>query len=100
MQNIDKDFLIQIWIGAVERIGNDFNTKSLYVGVHLDEYFLSNLGKNINHVINKVSSANFALNQLKKILPLNITKTIYNSLVKPHIEYSLIPWGKANCGEI
>ena len=44
-----------------------------------------------------MSSANFALNQLKKILPLNIRKTIYNSLVKPHIEYSIISWGNANC---
>lgn len=96
MQNVDQDFLIKIGDQSVERIGNDCNTKSFkFVGVHLDEYLTWE--KHVNHVINKVSSANFALNQLKKILPLNIRKTIYNSLVKPHIEYSIITWGNANC---
>ena len=96
MQNVDQDFFIKIGDQKVERIGNECNTKSFkFVGVHLDEYV--SWDKHINHVINKVSSANFALNQLKKILPLNIRKTIYNSLVKPHIEYSIISWGNANC---
>ena len=31
---------------------------------------------------------------------LNIRKTIYNSLVKQHIEYSIITWGNANCDGI
>ena len=96
MQNVDQDFLIKIGDQEVERIGNDCNIKSFkFVGVYLDEYITWD--KHVNHVINKVSSANFALNQLKKILPLNIRKTIYNSLVKPHIEYSIITWGNANC---
>jgi len=96
MQNVDQDFSIKIGDQEVERIGNDCNIKSFkFVGVHLDEYITWD--KHVNHVINKVSSANFALNQLKKILPLNIRKTIYNSLVKPHIEYSIITWGNANC---
>ena len=99
MQNVNQDFLIKIGDQSIERIGNDCNTKSFkFVGVHLDEHLTWE--KHINQVINKVSSANFALNQLKKILPLNIRKTIYNSLVKPHIEYSIITWGNANCDGI
>ena len=96
MQNGNQDFLIKIGDQSVERIGNAFNTKSFKsVVVHLDEHLT--WGKNINHLINKVSSANFALNQLKQILLLNIRKTIYNSLVKRHIGYSIITWGNANC---
>ena len=65
MQNVDQDFLIKIGDQSVERIGNDCNTKSFkFVGVHLDEYLTWE--KHVNHVINKVSSANFALNQSKK----------------------------------
>ena len=92
MQNIDPDFSIKIGNQNVERIGNNCSTKSFkFVGVHLDEYVTWE--HHINHVINKVSSANYALNQLKKILPINIIKSIYNSLVKPHLEYSIITWG-------
>ena len=96
MQNIDPDFSIKIGNQNVERIGNNCSTKSFkFVGVHLDEYLTWE--HHINHVINKVSSANYALNQLKKILPINIRKTIYNSLVKPHLEYSIITWGHSKC---
>ena len=71
MQNVNQDFLIQIGDQSVERIGNDCNTKSFkFFGVHLDEHLTWE--KHINQVINKISSANFALNQLKKILLLNI----------------------------
>jgi len=40
-----------------------------------------------------VSSANFALNRTKNILPVNVRKLIYNSLVKSHIEYGIIAYG-------
>ncbi len=46
-----------------------------FVGVHFDEFVAWEHHMNSN--INKVSSANYELNQLKKF-----RKTIYNSLVK------------------
>ena len=96
MTNITPEFRIAIGDREVERIGNDCNQKSFkFVGVHLDENM--SWEHHINHVINKISSSNFALNQLKKFVPTNIRKTIYNSLVKPHIEYAIISWGNSKC---
>jgi len=33
------------------------------------------------------------LSQIKNILPLNIRLLVYNSLVRPHIEYGIVTWG-------
>jgi hypothetical protein len=96
MANIPETFKLSIGGREVERIGNNCDTKSFkFVGVHLDEFLTWE--HHINHVINKISSSNFALNQIKKIVPRNIRKTVYNSLVKPHLEYSIIAWGNSNC---
>jgi len=96
MANLKPDFKITIGDKEVERIGNNCKSKSFkFVGVHLDENM--SWDHHINHVINKISSSNFALNQLKKIVPINIRKTVYNSLVKPHLEYAIISWGNSKC---
>ena len=34
------------------------------------------------------------MKQLKHFLPANIMKTLYNSLILPHISYGIILWGK------
>ena len=40
----------------------------------------------------------FALSQIKNILPLNIRLLVYNALVRPHIEYGIVTWGRVkNC---
>ena len=96
MANVNPEFKITIGDREVERIGNDCNLKSFkFVGVHLDENM--SWEHHINHVINKISSSNYALNQLKKFVPISIRKTIYNSLVKPHIEYAITCWGNTKC---
>ena len=38
----------------------------------------------------------FALNQVKHIVPIDIRKTIYNTLIKSHIEYGCMIWGSAD----
>ena len=30
---------------------------------------------------------------MKNVLPLNIRLLVYNSLVRPHIEYGIVTWG-------
>ena len=45
------------------------------------------------NVLNKIASSNFALNQIKNILPLNIHLLVYNAVVRPHIEYGITTWG-------
>ena len=61
MANVNPEFKITIGDREVERIGNDCNLKSFkFVGVHLDENM--SWEHHINHVINKISSSNYALN--------------------------------------
>ena len=83
----------------IERIGNDFGTKSFkFVGISIDE--LLNWNQHINNVNNKISSALYALNQVKKILPMKTLKTIYNSILQPHLQYSVITWGNAKLKDL
>ena len=58
----------------------------------LDLNFL-NWDFQIEHISNKIASSIFALSQIKNILPLNIRLLVYNSLVRPHIEYGIVIWG-------
>ena len=99
MPKISNNFELLIDNTKLERVGKDFETKSFkFVGVHLDEFF--NWDYHINHVNNKISSAIYAINQVKKILSSDTLKTIYNSLFKPHIEYAIITWGLSNHKDI
>ena len=83
----------------LERVGHDCDDKFIkFVGIKLDEYLDWNI--HISHVCNKVSNGNFALNQCKNILPVDVRKLIYNSLVKSHIEYGILAWGKSSDGKI
>ena len=76
----------------IERIG--IGCKSQYfkfVGMKIDEHLTWEY--HIKHIENKVSSASFALNRTKNLLPANVRKLVYNSLVKSHIEYGIIAYG-------
>ena len=59
--------------------------------VGIDEFL--NWDYQIEHVLNKIASPIFALNQIKNILPLYIRLLVYNALERPHIEYGIITWG-------
>ena len=84
---------------SLERIGNNCkDTYFKFVGVRLDEFL--NWNQHVKHISLKISSANFVLNQAKKLLPLNIRMLIYNSLVKSHLEYGILAWGNAKSKEI
>ena len=62
-----------------------------FVGLKLEEFL--NWDFQIEHISNKIASSIFALSQIKNILPLNIRLLVYNSLVRPHIEYGIVTWG-------
>ena len=83
---------LHIGVEDIERIG--FGCRDEYfkfVGMKIDEFLTWEY--HIKHIENKVSSANFALNRTKYLLPANVRKIIYNSLVKSHIEYGIIAYG-------
>ena len=69
-----------------------------FVGFLLDE-FLS-WDTHIKRTASKLASGNYAIARAKNFLPLNIRKTIYNSLFKCHLDYGLIAWGGAQPGKL
>ena len=92
MPTIQENFKLFIGDSEIERIGSGLKTQCFkFVGVYLDETLSWNF--HINHINCQLASANYALNQVKNILPKNILKTIYAAMFKPHIEYSIVTWG-------
>ena len=76
----------------IERVGEGCKEETFkFVGLNLDEHL--SWQQHVNYVCKKVSSANFALNSVKNILPLRIRKLAYNSLVRSHIEYGILAYG-------
>ena len=68
----------------LERIGNDCKTKYYKVCDFIT------WDQHIDFVASKLSCSCYALNQVKHILPLHIRKTVYNSLVRSHLEYGIL----------
>ena len=91
---LDDNLSIKIGNEEVERIGQDCPTKSFkFVGIMIDEFLSWNY--HINHVANKISSSLYALRQVKNLLPVKIKKLLYNSMVKPHLDYGILVWGQS-----
>ena len=49
---------------------------------------------------NQVLKVNSVISRLKNTVPSNILKTIYNSLIYPHISYAIMAWGNISNKEI
>ena len=43
----------------------------------------------------KLISANFVLNRCENVLPINVRRLIYNSLIQSHLEYGVLAWGSS-----
>jgi hypothetical protein len=95
MQFSPEKYSLKIGNEFIERIGQGCKEKFFkFVGMRLDEFLTWEF--HIKHVGNKISSANFALNRVKHVLPLHIRKLVYNSLIRSHIEYGIIAYGGSN----
>ena len=70
----------------IERV-KQFN----FLGITLDEHMSWN--KHISKVACKISRTIFTLTKLKRFLPQSILKTLYNSLILPHLTYGILTWG-------
>jgi hypothetical protein len=64
-----------------------------YLGINFD----SNLTwkSHISKVSKKVSRTIGVMTKLKKYLPTHILKTLYNSLIFPHLHYGILVWGNS-----
>jgi hypothetical protein len=63
------------------------------LGIHLDEKL--QWSKHINTCHTKLISALYIITKMKDLLPLNTLKTLYYTLVYPHLNYGIILWGSA-----
>ena len=76
----------------IERIGEDCKTKSFtLLGTLIDDQL--NWSHHLSSLKNKLNSANFAIAQVKNILPLFARKYIYESLAKSHLNFCNVIYG-------
>ena len=83
----DIDLSLYINGTKIEQV-QEFN----FLGLVLDECMTWN--SHIQKISGKIAVVNGALSRLKKILPSDILKTIYNALVQPHLNFGVLLWGK------
>jgi hypothetical protein len=78
----------------VLNIGNDVIERKHFIkflGIYIDEHLKWH--EHINVCKSKLTSSLYAINKVKNIVPVNCLKTLYYSLVYPHITYGIILWG-------
>ena len=62
-----------------------------FLGIQINSTMTWNT--HINKIANKISQVVGILNKLKHFLPADILRTIYNSLISPHLNYGIFAWG-------
>ena len=70
----------------IERV-KEFN----FLGIVLDECLTWK--SHIQKIASKIARVIGTLNRLKRFLPCDILKMIYNALIQPHINYGILLWG-------
>ena len=63
-----------------------------FLGIMLDECMTWN--SHINKIAGKLSRVNGVLSRLKRFVPTDTLKMIYNALIQPHLNYGVLLWGK------
>ena len=89
IQQLDLALNIKINNVPIERV-NNFN----FLGVSLDENL--NWNSHLDIICTKISRSVALFYKLKHFLPLYILRTLYNSLVLPHLTYGILAWGMAS----
>ena len=69
-------------------------TEFNFLGCVLDENLTWK--SHIQKIACKIAVVIGTINRLKRFLPCDILKTIYNALIQPHINYGVLLWGKNN----
>ena len=90
---------LKIGSEKIERIGKECKTSFFkFVGIHLDEFL--EWDHHIAHVATKMSRGNYVLASAKNTLPIHIRKTIYNSLIRSHMEFGILSLGNSLAGKL
>ena len=86
-KNISLDhFTLKVDKSFIEYVHN-FNLLGVTFNHNMD------WNSHIDTVSTKISRSVGILSKLKHYLPLEILKTLYNSLIKPHFTYGILAWG-------
>ena len=89
-KNVDKYIPeLSIYGHFIERV-TQFN----FLGLTIDENL--NWQAHIQKVSNRISRALGVLSKVKRYLPKHILRLLYNSLILPHLQYSVLAWGSKN----
>ena len=62
-----------------------------FLGLTIDEHM--NWNAHVQKISNKIARALGVISRLKRFLPDYILRTIYNTLVLPHLQYAILSWG-------
>jgi len=86
---------IQINKTTLTRVGTNCKEKSIKCfGIYIDDDL--KWTDHIKNVNRKISNSIFTLNQIKHFMPFNTLKTLYQTMLEPHLTYGLPIWGNAN----
>lgn len=79
----------------LERIGKGEREEEVkYVGIRIDEDL--NFQRHGQHVVNKIKQNSYLISCNKNLLPFTTRKMLYNSLVRPYMDYGCEIWGMLN----
>ena len=81
--------LLKINGQTIDRV-SEFN----FLGLIIDEHLTWDA--HIQKTSNKISRALGIMSRLKRFLPRNVLRLIYNSLILPHLQYGILIWGFKN----
>ena len=70
----------------------EFVDNFVFLGVTINKHL--NWSNHVDKTANKISKTIGMLNNLKKTLPSNILRILYNSLILPHLNYGILAWGR------
>ena len=91
LSNLTESPTIKINQVPVEQVTT---TESL--GVHIDQNL--NWDFHIKEISKKIASGISAIKHIRNFVPREILRTIYNSLIQPHIDYCSVVWGCCSKG--
>ena len=84
---------------VIERIGDNMTEKTFkFLGHILDEHL--SWTDHIRYIQNKISSSNYLLATSKNFLPTTTRMILYNSLIRPHLEYGILAWGGVRASKL
>ena len=94
-----EDLTLKVGDENIEQIGTNSPQKNIkYLGYTLDENL--SWADHLKHIHTKMSTGNYLLAKSKKFLPASVRLTLYNSIIKPHLDYGILTWGRVGISKL